>query len=282
MNKARKIHDQLSTVESIDSITHVLENIASIRIRQIRDQVLASREFFQSLWAIFSQLRVSEKDVKRKTRLQKNPRQAVVMVTANAGLSGEVDTHVINTMLNNTDPKRCDFFVYGLHGESLLLQRGIKPVKTFRFPEIGSPIEVSECIDALSAYEDPIVYYPSYSSLTSQEVSKIRLYSAVQTISSQKTEIEQQQIIFKDNTIFEPSITEVVEYLEDMMASTIMTEIILESNLAQYSSRFTAMTAASSRAAIMSTQLRKRYLKTKRYESDEANRRYTKLRKVAV
>ena len=54
MNKARRVHEQLATVESIDSITHILESIASIRIRQIKDEVLGSREFFQRLWAIFS------------------------------------------------------------------------------------------------------------------------------------------------------------------------------------------------------------------------------------
>lgn len=281
MNKARKIRDQLSTIESIDDISHILENIASIRIRQIRDEVLASREFFQRLWAIFSQLRVSEKEAKKRKVQQKSSRQAVVVVTANAGLTGEVDSKVIQTTLTNTDPKQTDFFVYGLHGESIMLQLGVKPTKVFRFPEIGSPIEVNECIEAVSIYQKPLVYYPSYSSLLSQEISKIELFSAVQMIGSRKTDLDRSQIIFEDNTIFEPSITEIVDYLESMMASAILTEIILESNLAQYASRFNAMTVAGTRAADMEKRLRRKYLATKRYESDEANRRYTKRKVMA-
>jgi ATP synthase F1 gamma subunit len=282
MNKSRRVHEQLGTVESIDSITHILESIASIRISQIKDEVLGSREFFQRLWAIFSQLRVSERDVARDTTATKNPKPAVLLVTANAGLTGEVDTNLINTALAEVDPKATDFFIYGMHGENLLLQRGIKPVKSFKFPEIGTPIDVNECVRAISTYEKPIVYYPSYSALTVQQISKLALIDAVQTIGSKQADLGSGQAIFKDNTIFEPSISEVVNYMERMMIGTILTEIILESNLAQYSSRFNAMTAASTRAGDMSKLLRRQYLKLKRNESDEANRRYSKHRKVAV
>lgn len=282
MIKARKVQEQLSSIESIDSITHILESIASIRISQIKDEVLGSREFFQRLWTIFSQLRVSQKDIKRENTKAKNPRQAVILVTANAGLTGEVDTHLVRKVLAEVDPKQTDFFVFGMHGESILLQYGIKPVKAFRFPEIGSPIDVSECVDVVSNYNKPVVYYPSYSSLTVQQISKIELYEAVQSIGEGHNELNTEQVIFKDNCIFEPSIAEVVSYLEQMMASTILTEIILESNLAQYSSRFNAMSLASTRASDTLKNLKRQYSKLKRHESDEANRRYTNARKVMV
>lgn len=282
MNKARIVKERLYSVESIDSITHILESIASIRIRQIRDEVLGSREFFQRLWSIFSQLRVSEKDLKRTNTKIKNSKQAVILVTANAGLTGEVDTHLVSAVLAEVDAKKTDFFVFGLHGENILRQYGIKPVQSFRFPEIGSPIDVSQCVDIVASYHKPLVYYPSYSSLTSQQISKIELYEAVQTLGEGHKDLTTEQIIFKDNCIFEPSISEVVNYLEQMMAGTILTEIILESNLAQYSSRFNAMSVASTRAASMSESLRLQYSRLKRHESDEANRRYTKHRKVTV
>ena len=131
MIKSRKLRDQLQSTESIDSITHILENIASIRIGQIKDEVLGSREFFQRLWAIFSQLRVSSKDLAGQNKQPKNSKPAVVLVTANAGLTGEVDTKLMTRVLTEVDPKATDFYVYGLHGEGLLLQRLIKPVKTF-------------------------------------------------------------------------------------------------------------------------------------------------------
>lgn len=282
MIKARKVQEQLGSVATIDSITHILESIASIRIGQIKNEVLGSREFFLRLWTIFSQLRVSDKDVKRVDTKPKNPRQAAILVTANAGLTGEVDTNLIKTVLSELDPKQTDFFIFGLHGENILVQYGVKPIKSFRFPEIGTPIDVSECVASVSDYDKPIVYYPSYSSLSVQEISKIELYGAVQSIGEGQKDMASEQVIFKDNCIFEPSISEVVEYLEQMMASTILTEIILESNLAQYSSRFNAMSVASTRASETYRNLKKQYSRLKRYEGDEANRRYTKVGRAMV
>ena len=282
MKKSRYLHDELQSVNSIENITHILESIASIRIKQIKDEVIGSREFFQRLWAIFSQLRVSQKDIKRDSASPQKSKQAVILVTANAGLTGEVDTNLVLKVLAETDPSKTDFFVFGLHGASLLVQRGINPIKTFKFPEVGTTIDVSECIAAISGYTKPVVYFPSYSSLTVQQISRLELLEAVQTIGSNQSDIGNEELIFKDNTIFEPSISEVVSYLEQMMASTILTEIILETNLAQYSSRFNAMTAASSKATDMSKLLSRQYLQLKRQEGDEANRRYKISRKVAV
>lgn len=282
MKKSRRLHEELQNVNSIENITHILESIASIRIKQIKDEVIGSREFFQRLWAIFSQLRVSQKDAKREPAGPQKSKQAVILVTANAGLTGEVDTNLVTKVLAEVDPQKTDFFVFGLHGASLLVQRGVKPVKTFKFPEVGTTIDVAECITAIAGYTKPIVYFPSYSSLTVQEISRLELLEAVQTIGSSQSDIGNEEIIFKDNTIFEPSISEVVHYLEQMMASTILTEIILETNLAQYSSRFNAMTAASTRATDMSKLLSRQYLQFKRQESDESNRRYKVSRKVAV
>ena len=282
MNKSRKLYSELQNTESIGNITHILESIASIRIKQIKDEVLGSREFFQHLWSIFSQLRVSDKDIKRDPAKAVKPKQAVILVTANAGLTGEVDTNLITKALSEVDPSKTDFFVYGLHGASLLTQRGIEPVKTFKFPEVGGDIDVSECIQAVSEYSTPIVYFPSYSSLTVQEISRLELIDAVQSVGSSQDNISADQVISLDNCIFEPSISEVVQYLERMMASTILTEIILETNLAQYSSRFNAMTSASTRAKDMSKLIRRQYIQLKRYESDESNRRYGASRKVAV
>ncbi len=283
MKKSNQIHASLENTRSVGSIAHILENIASIRITQIKDEVLKSRDFFSRLWAMYSQLRVSDKDAKQTTAATaKSDKQAVILVTANAGLTGEVDTHLIAQVLSEVDPKNTDFFVLGMHGQSLLLQHNISPVKTMRFPEVGKPIDVAEIVEAVLRYQKPVVYYPSYDSLSAQQVFSIELRLTVQKLGAQDRKLNQDEIIYKDNCIFEPSVGEVVDYLEQMMISTILTEIILESNLAQLSSRFNAMSAASSKADGMAKGLERRYSKLRRYESDESNRRYGAPRKVVA
>ena len=284
MKKSTQIHATLASTNSVSSIAHILENIASIRITQIKDEVLQSRDFFSRLWAMYGQLRVSDKDALASpapTAAQSN-KKAVILITANAGLTGEVDTHLISQVISEVDPKTTDFFVLGMHGQSLLLQHNISPIKTLRFPEVGQAIDVSDLMQALVPYSTPTVYYPSYDSLSIQRVFSLELKSTVQKLGAQDRNLNQEEIIFKDNCIFEPSVVEVVAYLEQMMMSTILTEIILESNLAQLSSRFNAMNVASSKATDMAKNLQRRYVQLRRYESDESNRRYSNRRKATV
>ena len=278
MIKSHYIKEKLQTTQTVESITHILESLASIRIGQIKDDVLTSREYFQRLWSIFSQLRINEKEGQRQ-QIQKKSRSAALLITANAGLSGEIDTNLISLALSEIDINKTDFIVYGLHGEQLLLQRGIKPAKVFKFPEVGAPIDTSECANFICQYEKPLVYFPSYRALTVQYISKIELIDAVQTVGA-GDEIDLSQIISKDNTIFEPTLSEVVQYLEQIMVGVILTEIILESNLAQFSSRFNAMTSASARASHSARLLQRQYRQIKRYELDEANRQYRKVKRV--
>ena len=284
MKKSTQIHATLASTNSVSSIAHILENIASIRITQIKDEVLQSRDFFSRLWAMYGQLRVSDKDALASpapTAAQSN-KKAVILITANAGLTGEVDTILISQVLSEVDPKTTDFFVLGMHGQSLLLQHNISPIKTLRFPEVGQAIDVGDLMQALVPYSTPTVYYPSYDSLSIQRVFSLELKSTVQKLGAQDRNLNQEEIIFKDNCIFEPSVIEVVAYLEQMMMSTILTEIILESNLAQLSSRFNAMNVASSKATDMAKNLQRRYVQLRRYESDESNRRYSNRRKATV
>lgn len=289
MKKSTQIRATLASTNSVSSIAHILENIASIRITQIKDEVLQSRDFFSRLWSMYGQLRVSDKDARANlattatiaANAQSN-KKAVILITANAGLTGEVDTILINQVLTEVDPKTTDFFVLGMHGQSLLLQHNINPIKTLRFPEVGQAIDVSDLMQALVPYSTPTVYYPSYDSLSIQRVFSLELKSTVQKLGAQDRNLNQEEIIFKDNCIFEPSVVEVVAYLEQMMMSTILTEIILESNLAQLSSRFNAMNVASSKATDMAKNLQRRYVQLRRYESDESNRRYSNSRKATV
>lgn len=289
MKKSTQIRATLASTNSVSSIAHILENIASIRITQIKDEVLQSRDFFSRLWSMYGQLRVSDKDARANlattatiTANAQSNKKAVILITANAGLTGEVDTILINQVLAEVDPKTTDFFVLGMHGQSLLLQHNINPIKTLRFPEVGQAIDVSDLMQALVPYSTPTVYYPSYDSLSIQRVFSLELKSTVQKLGAQDRNLNQEEIIFKDNCIFEPSVVEVVAYLEQMMMSTILTEIILESNLAQLSSRFNAMNVASSKATDMAKNLQRRYVQLRRYESDESNRRYSNSRKATV
>lgn len=275
MKKSALAYEQYRDVLVVEDISHILESIASIRIRQIKDQVIASRAFFRRLWSLYSQLRVTDKEEGMLyDNENKIDRPAVVLVTSNSGLSGEIDSQLVNTVLSQIITPNIDFFTIGLHGQRLLEQRGITPKQSFALPDISKPIDTTELVKEIGRYQEPQVYYQSFESLSTQQVMHFPLIETVRKLTSRDLDSSSEELISPDDYLFEPSLPVLVQYLESMMLSTTLTEVILESSLAQLASRFTAMNAAGARAQHIGAELFQKYSRTRRYERDELDRHY--------
>jgi F0F1-type ATP synthase gamma subunit len=98
-------------------------------------------------------------------------------------------------------------------------------------------------------------------------VKKIELSSAVQNQGKQASEAE--EFISEENYIFEPSSYDVVDHLESSMMKIAMSQLILNSKLAQYASRFRAMSASHTRAEEGKAELHLLYNRARRAIKDE-------------
>ena len=58
MKRPNEIAREEMSMATLVELTSVFEGIASMRIAQIKNQVLQSTKFFDELWEIYSQLRV--------------------------------------------------------------------------------------------------------------------------------------------------------------------------------------------------------------------------------
>ncbi len=100
-----------------------------------------------------------------------------------------------------------------------------------------------------------------------QQVKEIDLSLAVQQkgLSSEKID----EVISEKNYIFEPSAFSVAAHLERSMMQIAISQLILESKLAQYASRFRAMSSSHERADEQKSELRMEFNRSKRSLKDE-------------
>ncbi len=271
MSRAREIKKEYDQVSTLESITAAFENIASTHVQQTKDKTLSAKDFFQGLWAVYSQLRADPRErithAKRKAKLKKD---AVLVVTSQKKLAGGIDIRIVEQVLNEVNTEEVDIISVGAHGATLLKERGVQPVKVFRIPEQEGYIgNVNEIINFLEQYQDTTVYYETYISLAVQEVKKIKLLFAVQELSPEEESLDaSEEVIHKKNYIFEPSHEEVVSYMEKIMLQVALSQIFLESTLAQHASRFKAMNKANDKAQNMQKELDNAYHREKRAEKD--------------
>lgn len=270
MRQSNAVREEIQQIETIDMLAQTFKGISSHHISQIKNQVLQSKGFFADLWTIYTQLRHDPKD--RSHRQPAYPDKTVhVIITAEGGLSGDIDKKVVDTMLEQYDADRQDIIVLGHHGVRQLAQAGVEIRKYYKIPDKDvTQIDTGPIIDDILEYGNAVVFYQTYVTLGVQEVKYIDLFEAVQDLGAE-TEAYSERITF-ENYIFEPDFEQVIGYMESIMMGVALSQVILESKLAQYASRFNAMSAAHEKAQDIQQDLQTTYRRAKRAESDERTR----------
>ncbi|HYH36033.1 MAG TPA: F0F1 ATP synthase subunit gamma [Candidatus Saccharimonadales bacterium] len=269
MKRPSEIAREETSMATLVELTSAFEGIASMRIAQIKDQVLQSTKFFDELWGMYSQLRIDSsfsfgRDKAPATIIDK---ELFIIITAEGGFSGDIDQKLIETMLQAYAPGKNDILVIGSHGATQLVQRGIAYKKHFKLPVKDSDINVLPIIKEVQQYQSTKVFFQEYKSLMVQDVKRMELSSAVKQKGAASDKPE--DVINERTYIFEPSTYAVAAHLERSMMQIAISQLILESKLAQYASRFRAMSASHKRADENKSELHLEYNRAKRGIRDE-------------
>lgn len=269
MKRPNEIAREEASLGTLVELTSAFEGIASMRIAQIKDQVLQSTKFFNELWSIYSQLQVDDvfhfgRDTKADHKVI--GKELYVIITAEGGFSGDIDHKLLELMLKTYDKDKNDIVVIGHHGAIQLAQRGIAYVKYFKLPSRDKNINVTPVIKMIKQYESTRLFYQEYVSLMVQDVKRIDLSGAIEQRGDAATSTE---VINEINYIFEPSTYAVAAHLESSMMQIAVSQLILESKLAQYASRFRAMSASKQRASDDKADLHLAFNRARRAVKDE-------------
>ncbi len=266
MRRANLIEKEADGVATIEDLTSVFESLASTQVAKVKSKVELSKRFFELLWSRYTSIRVDpRRRITNRMDGSENAKRAFIIISAESGLSGDIDQRLIDVMQQDYDPKTTDLVVLGSHGANQLSQRRIPYVRYFKVPESDHYIDVTPVIESVLPYGRIVVYYEEYVSLGVQNIKSIDLISSMKSMSEN---VEGQEIISADETIFEPSLDEIADQMEVTMMTLALSQTILESSLAQAASRFNAMAVAKKRATELLDDYKLEFHRAKRSESD--------------
>jgi ATP synthase F1 gamma subunit len=266
MRKASLIEKEKLEITTVEDLTGVFESIASTQVAKIKDKTQMAEDFFELLWKRYSAIRYDGKLGGANRQDKKNGRTVFVIISAEGGLSGDIDQRLIEAMLADYDAATTDIVVLGTHGANQLHDRGIPYIRFFKIPESDTYIDVTPIVDAVGGYSKITAYYEKYVSLGVQEIKKIDLQSSIRAMGENIEEGD--DIISERDTIFEPSLDEIAELMERGMMNLAVSQVILDSGLAQAASRFNAMAGAKKRAFELIALYNLEFHRSKRSESD--------------
>jgi F0F1-type ATP synthase gamma subunit len=160
-----------------------------------------------------------------------------------------------------------DILVIGRHGAAQLNQASVGFEKFFKMPSRDNNINVEPLLHYIQSYRTTTLYYQQYVSLMVQDVKRIELSKAIdEKGTGSKASADE---ISEATYIFEPSTFDVLAHLESSMMRITVNQLIMESKLAQYASRFKAMSLAHDRADEIKGDLHLDFNRAKRLTKDE-------------
>ncbi len=269
MRRPNEIARDEADMATLVMLTSAFEGIASMKIAQVKNQVLQSNKFFNELWKIYLQLRVdgSFRFGRESPEQKLIDKELYIIITAEGGFSGDIDQKLVELMMQSYSKENNDVIVIGHHGAIQLAQQGISYKKYFKLPSQDQNINAEPIIKQVQQYRSTKLFYQEYVSLMVQDVKRLDLSSIVKNRA--KNEPITGDFISEATYIFEPSTYAVVAHLERSMMQIAISQLILNSKLAQYASRFRAMSASHKRADESKSDLHLAYNRAKRNIKDE-------------
>ena len=254
MATPREIRRRIRSVRNISQITRAMEMVAASKMRRAQQQVVATRPYAERIRAMIADLATVGVDERSQfPLLVQRPvnRSLVILVTADKGLAGSLNTNVIRRSLRfmtNERPEgvdNVDVLAVGRRGRDFYTRYGKR--LTAEFPQKGDPpslesirpmvqIAISEFING-----EVDAVYVAYTKF----INTLRQSAEIQQILPIQAPEGSGEIT---DYIFEPSPAAVLEALLPRFVEVQIYQALLEAIASEHSSRMVAMRNATDNA----------------------------------
>lgn len=275
MNYIKNILVQIEDLTGIKEIVGASEEIASMKMRSIRGQVLESRDLNDELTEIYREVTISYKNQIMGLMEQKNHGYsgtqnkdvpislkkgngltAVVFLSANSGFFSKILEKTYREFVTYLDShEHVHPIIIGEFGKKLFTDQ--YPGRDFVFHVFSEKENNSESLEQVTKelinYDNVIIFYPRFESLASQTVAAL-------DVSGSKNG-QSDQSVTEVHYLFEPSIEKILAFFEGEIFAGIIHQTVTESELARYASRITTLDIARENinTKLKSINLQKRF-----------------------
>ncbi len=249
----KKIKEALNTISYIETIAQVYQEIAKIKMDQIRESVLKNREFIEELLEIYGAIKSA---YPFKIKPEKSER-VLVYLSSNERFYGTLIFDIWKEVEKYLSEKKGNLVVVGRIGKYLAEKSGLG-LKFYYFelndenPEIK---EIKKIFDFVKNYEEILVFHGKFKTVLTQQV-------AITNISG--VEIEKEKLTKNKIYLFEPSPEEILKFFEEELLFSFFYQTLWEHQLSRYAIRMIAMHEAQENAQKFKERMKKEEEKIKK------------------
>ena len=245
----QEIDTEMQELITLQSLVNVYGEISLNRMAAIRQTVLFSRNFLDSLTEVFAdvqaaylkklELQGTVTNNKKVTVLAHNGQTVCVLVSANARLYGDLTQKTYEAFMQEYRQGGMEATIIGKVGLSMFKEEmGERHQYTyFDYPDEKMDGELlGDLIKHLVQYEEIRLYYGRYANVITQEPIRMVL-----TASRPMGDVGTGS---RNLYMFEPTLEEVMKFFEREIFGSLFDQVMRESQLAKYAARVVAMDRA--------------------------------------
>lgn len=258
MAQRKVILEELAALNSIKDLAQSYEEIAVVRMQNIKESVVKTRDFLAGISDVFVDLKASYmreiKELLEKRQkgdkhlipsLQKNGKTLLVYLSSNGRLYGSVTQKTYRLFMQDVKKpeyaQNVDLVVIGKAGKEMVESSGFgKPFEFFDIPDTDVDIDhIKKLMSKFMQYEKVYIYYgkfgnvirqtPISSSITGEDIFETDIVSPTPR---------------EDRFIFEPMLEKILTLFESEIMANLFAQTLLENQLARHASRVNAMEEA--------------------------------------
>lgn len=261
MATLQTIDEEIRLLGYIKSLVETYESLAALYMRRTKQSVVDSRTFYNGLQNIYEEvLQAYRSDIrafarkkmfgKRVKQVLLHPRQrraAAVLLSVNTGLYGDIVYKTLSAFARYVSSAPVDSIIVGKRGKLLFNELLPKTSHTFiDFPDNKLDMEhITSLAKLLSSYQEVRVFYGKFESFVSQVPTDSVLRSEQQQTgaSRDKSSADHPAVLY----LFEPSLQQVAKFFETEIFTSLVEQVLHESQLAKFASRMYLLDAAVGR-----------------------------------
>ena len=236
----KKLENEIIGLTDLKELIESYEEIASIRMRRVKNFVLRNREFLAGLTDMYHEVsnyneyvKRQDQKIKEKPKLEKS---AAILLSSNTMLYGNIIRKTFEDYYAYITANDVEVVIIGKTGRQMLLEAdGSRKFKYFELSDSAlDNAKLREVYEYTSKYDGIYVFHPKFESIL-QQIS-------TSTVISEKIEFEQKTDHSAiTNYIFEPSFQEVLNFFDKEIVLSIFEQTLHESNLSKFASRMISL-----------------------------------------
>jgi F-type H+-transporting ATPase subunit gamma len=239
----REINELINLGQSLKQVSQAYGEIASVKLRKIRAQVVQNRQFFNEIADVYKIVKIYA--AHSNVNIAKPKQTVSVLLTSNQGFYGGIDDELSRYFIQVTHSLITDRVIIGKSAREYLSDLNYN--KDFRSLELKQDLPTTEelitIMHHLGEYKQVLVFFPK---LTSILVQKPTVADITQSNILQNRPSVSQVVL--DYVIFEPELTRIMLFFDNQIISLLLQQAFFEAELARTASRLLSMDQAQIRA----------------------------------